>query len=210
MGLSGSREQDRWPSFDPPENVLVLAPEGVGDTADEACGALLMGDSPTEETIVLVCIGESPADRLAVLGRDDVDPPAAVTVISTDEGMGSIETSEDESVDAVESDTTVRTTVVSGPGGITGISHKLADVLSEWDEDVQGRLCFYSVTGLLAHADLSDAFRFLHLLTRHVSEVGGIAHFHMDSTAHDAETVGTLDGLFDTVMEYEDGNWTVR
>lgn len=210
MGLSGSSEQDRWPSFDPPENVLVLAPEGDGDTADEACGALLTGASPTEETVVLVCIGESPADRLAVIGRDGVDLPATVTVISTDEGMESADAPEGESADRVESDTTVRTTVVSGPGGITGISHKLADVLTEWDEDVQGRLCFYSITGLLAHAELSDAFRFLHLLTSHVSAVDGIAHFHMDPTAHDAETLGTLDGLFDTVMEYEDGNWIVR
>lgn len=207
MGVSGPREQDRWPSFEPPETVLLLAPSGAG-CADDACNALLSGGQTPPESVVLVSIGVTPEDRLAVLEREGLDRPAEVTVITTEEGKAP---SAREGGDGTQvgSDTTVRTTVVSGPGGVTGISHRLAQVISDWDEETHGRLCFHSITGLLEHAELPDAFRFLHLVTSHISSVGGIAHFHMDPTDHDEETLGTIEGLFDTVMEYEDGDWTL-
>lgn len=207
MGVSGPREQDRWPSFEAPENVLLLAASGTG-AADDACDALLSGGQTPPESVVLVSIGVAPAERLAVLGREGRHRPAEVTVITTEEGEVS---SEREGRDGLRmgSDTSVRTTVVSGPGGVTGISHRLAQVISDWDDDTHGRLCFHSITGLLEHAEVPDAFRFLHLVTSHISSVGGIAHFHMDPTDHDEETLGTIDGLFDTVVEYEEGDWTL-
>lgn len=208
MGLPGPAEGDLWSSFDPAENVLVVAPADEA-AADEACGVLMAGANPAEETLLLVSIGRAPDERLAVLGREGADPPREITVVTTGEDTRSADLTGDDTGPVFESDVDVRTTVVSGPGGVTGISHKIAEVISGWDDDVQGRLCFYSITGLLEHADLSDAFRFLHLLTRHVASVNGIAHFHIDPAAHDAQTLGTLDGLFDAVLVYEDGEWTL-
>lgn len=69
-------------------------------------------------------------------------------------------------------------------------------------------MCFHSITALLQYADLSCVFRFLHVLTRHVDTVDGVAHYHIDPTAHDAQTLATIETLFDTVIEYEDGDWT--
>jgi hypothetical protein len=78
------------------------------------------------------------------------------------------------------------------------------------DEDEHIVFCFDGVTSLLQYADLQRAFRFLHVVTGRVKTVGGVGHYHLDPEAHDTQTLATLKGLFDAVIEVEDdGTWTI-
>ena len=79
------------------------------------------------------------------------------------------------------------------------------------DENEHIAVCFNSITSLLQYADLQRGFRFLHVVTGRVKTVGGVGHFHIDPDAHDAQTLATLKGLFDAVVEVnDDGSWDVQ
>ena len=62
------------------------------------------------------------------------------------------------------------------------------------------RLCFDSVTPLVAGNDYRDVRRFLLGLTETVERVDGMAHYHLPAD-YDSETVETLEPLFDAVVE---------
>jgi hypothetical protein len=107
------------------------------------------------------------------------------------------------------------TTGVENPSDLTGIGIELSELLSQMeaagDEDEQIAVCYDSVTTLLQYADLQRVFRFLHVVTGRIKSVDGVGHFHLDPGAHDDQTLATLKGLFDAVVEVdEDGSWEIR
>lgn len=213
MVSADSDAQTAWPggvSPDPPANVLVLAP-AMEPAADEACVGLLSGGHPGAENVLLVTMLQSPDRRLDVLSRRGGDSPAEVAVVGVGDGMRSAAPARGGDRTAPVPDGRLRTAVVSEPSDLTGIGIKIGQGLSAWEGNGnETRVCFHSVTGLLQYADLRRVFRFLHVLTKRVEAVGGVAHFHMDPTAHDDQTLATVRSLFDTVVEYEDGAWTSR
>jgi len=193
---------------DPPANVLVLAPTMEG-AAEGVCADLLSGGDPATENVLLVTMLQSPDQRLDVLRRHDGDFPAKVAVVGVGDGMRSAASAHGGNETASVPGGSVRTAVVSEPSDLTGIGIKVGQALSAWEDDGnRTTVCFHSITSLLQYADLRRVFRFLHVITKRVSAADGIAHFHMDPTAHDSRTVATVRSLFDTVIEYEDGTWT--
>ena len=53
-------------------------------------------------------------------------------------------------------------------------------------------------------------FQFLHVFTSRVESVDGLGLYTIESTAHDAETLSTLDQLFDAAIELDlDGTATL-
>jgi hypothetical protein len=66
------------------------------------------------------------------------------------------------------------------------------------------RLCFDSVTPLVADHDYRDVRRFLLGLTETVERVDGMAHYHLPAD-YDSETVETVEPLFDAVVEVRHG-----
>jgi hypothetical protein len=62
------------------------------------------------------------------------------------------------------------------------------------------RLCFDSVTPLVADHEYRDVRRFLLGLTETVESVDGMAHYHLPAD-YESETVETLEPLFDAVVE---------
>jgi len=46
-------------------------------------------------------------------------------------------------------------------------------------------------------------FRFLHVFTSRVENVDGLGLYTIESTAHDPETLSTLDQLFDATIDVE-------
>jgi hypothetical protein len=62
-------------------------------------------------------------------------------------------------------------------------------------------VCFGSLTKLLQYVDLKTAFRFLHVMTRQVKQVGAVAHFHIAPDAHDEQTLATIQSLFDRIVD---------
>lgn len=77
------------------------------------------------------------------------------------------------------------------------------------------RVCFDSLTPLLSEYESEPIFRFLHLLTRRVRSVDGMAHYHLNTDRH-TRTVALLEPLFDAIIELclEDGalhqRWYLR
>ena len=58
---------------------------------------------------------------------------------------------------------------------------------------------------------LQRAFRFLHVVTGRVKTAGGVGHYHLDPEAHDRQTLATLKGLFDAVVNVdEDGELSIQ
>lgn len=62
------------------------------------------------------------------------------------------------------------------------------------------RLCFDSLTPLVARYDPETVFRFLHLVTGCVDRARGMGHYHLP-VGRNAETTRTFEPLFDAVVE---------
>ncbi|MFC7233861.1 DUF7504 family protein [Halosegnis marinus] len=101
----------------------------------------------------------------------------------------------------------VSTASVSSPGDLTGLGIKLSQCLSSWEGGAT-TVRFDSLTTLLQFADLKRVFRFVHVLTGRLDSADAVGYFHVDPGAHDDQTLATLRGLFDTVLEVgPDGEW---
>jgi hypothetical protein len=80
------------------------------------------------------------------------------------------------------------------------------EVIEEFDTGADGlspaelRLCFDSITPLVAEREGRDVRRFLLGLTETVERYDGMAHYHLPSE-YGSETVEELERLFDAVVE---------
>jgi hypothetical protein len=183
-------------------NVLLLAPS-LGRHGPDA-GLRLLTQSPPERTNVLaVSYVETPGEFVGRWEEAAGGSPARGGFVTVGEAEGTI----DDPAWAVRA--------VENPADLTGVGIELSELLSgiataaEDDEDIA--FCFNSITSLLQYADVQRAFRFLHVVTGRVKTVGGVGHYHLDPEAHDNQTMATLKGLFDAVVEVDaDGNWDVQ
>ena len=192
-------------------NVMLLAPP-LERAAGEACSRLLSVAAPASTDVLSVTFNRSPDDRLEAWRTLDGPHDAANLgfVVVGDQlrsaapGAGSAAPSPD-----LHGPTVV---TVSSPGDLTGIGIRLADLLERWgEEDHRLVLCFDSLTTFLQYADLRSVFTFLHVLAGRVTDAGGLAHYHLDPTAHDDATVHALLELVDAAVTLdEDGRWRVR
>lgn len=207
MVSTNSTRQSLPSNLDPPANVFVVAPE-LSTAADRACAELVAGASSDAESALLVSLHESPDRRLDVLRRHGAGLPGDISVVTAGGAMGSATAPKQTSDPALATDGDVRANVMTGPGTVGGIGRGINRTLASWAEgDVRGCLCFHSVSDLLEHVELRTAFRVLHVITAHVTDANAIAHFHVDPTRHDTQTLRTIDALFDTVIEFEHGAW---
>ncbi|UHQ98135.1 hypothetical protein HYG81_21390 (plasmid) [Natrinema zhouii] len=79
---------------------------------------------------------------------------------------------------------------------LTGLGTAVSGYLSHWDNETV-KVCFHSLTPLVQSVGFKLAFRFLHVLVGRVQNTKAIAYYHLDPTAHNAETVTSLQYLFD-------------
>lgn len=202
------------------ENTGVATPVSPGDsvlllsspmelTDADYCLAAENAVPPTESNVLAVTLNEAAEavaerwircegrlpDQLAVITVGDVNRSAA----ATDGGPGA----------SGPSGYDMSTAVVSSPGDLTGLGIKLSQCLSAWEgHDNDTVVRFNSLTTLLQFADLKRSFRFIHVLTGRISSAGAVGYFHLDPEAHDEQTLATLRGLFDIVLErQDDGTW---
>ncbi|WP_336000531.1 DUF7504 family protein [Halorientalis halophila] len=181
-------------------NILVLA-RSFPDGAAGVCIDLLGGDSRDPASVLAVTYTQSPGQWAADWERATGTTPADGTVISVGDW------GED---DATPSRWTIET--VDHAGDLTTLGITLSEFLEAEPSEGAGhkRLCFDSLTALLQFIDLKQAFQFLHVITGRVSSAGAVAHYHLDPEAHDEQTVATIRGLFDAVVEVDDrGDWAV-
>jgi hypothetical protein len=186
-------------------NALLLAP------ADEPACLEFATEFPAERTRVLGVVYEETAQEWVDkwVDRAGGAPPRGglVSVGQTDEDIKVGET--DGAVSQVWS---VRT--VADPADLTSVGIEVSELLSTLAETAGESdhivVCFDSVTALLRNATLEQAFRFFHVATGRVRSGGALGRYHLDPDAHDSQARATLEGLFDAVVEYDDGTWTVR
>ncbi|MFT4946268.1 MAG: hypothetical protein ACI8TL_000501 [Natronomonas sp.] len=183
-------------------NVLLLAPS-LGGQGNDICLDLLTQTAPSETNILAISYTDTPQEWVeSWLGHVGVSPIRGGVV-----SVGQAESEIDDPSWAVKT--------VENPSDLTGIGIELSELLSGMataaGDDEHIAVCFDSITSLLQYADLQRAFRFLHVVTGRVKTVGGIGHFHLDPDAHDPQTLATLKGLFDAVIEVDDdGSITIQ
>jgi hypothetical protein len=190
-----------------PANVLVLAPT-MEDASDEMCGDLMTCAPPGETALLAVSLLGTPDSVLdAWRGHSPAQLPARVGIVTCDDMTRSAASSAGNTTTLLNG--RVAVTSVNEPSDLTGLGIRMSQCLSNWKgEGNQVVVCFDSLTTLLQYVEVQRAFQFLHVLTKRIASIGGVAHFHMDPGAHDEQTVTTIRSLFDTVLTYEDGAWT--
>lgn len=184
-------------------NVLLLAP-ALNAWADEVCIDLLSLAPPSRERILWVSFTQSPTDRLdrwrAYAGGQT---PAAVGIVAVDDRRPSHP--ERPTGDLTLNGAPIDVEFVSSPGNLTSIGIEVVGFLDAWANSQEPiAVCVHSLTPLLQYVDLKQAYKFLHVFTGRVTAAEAVAHYHMDPTAHDDQTVNTIKSLFDTVVEIED------
>lgn len=179
------------------ETVFVLSP-ALGGGSDSLCGDLL-DQYPADETAVLfVSLTSSPSDRRAFMMDSIGEHPATDSIVYTGGLPGGEEA-------AVPDSTAVRR--VENPGNLTEFGVQITealDTLRSGPEQVV--VCFRSLSALLQYATPNQAFQFMQVLIDHFKQADATAHVHMNSDAHDTQTIATFTQLFDVVIEIdEDG-----
>ncbi|MFB6233485.1 MAG: hypothetical protein ABEH61_04425 [Haloarculaceae archaeon] len=183
-------------------NVLLLAPSlGAGGT--DACLHLLSQSPPERTNVLSIAYSESPDDFVDRWTAGTGGSPSRGGVV----GIGT----SDESV----GDSNWALRPVENPSDLTGVGIELSELLSRMangaPDDEEIVVCFNNLTTLLQYADLQRTFRFLHVVTGRVKSVDAFGHYHIDPDAHDRQTLATLKGLFDAVVQVdEDGSWSVQ
>ncbi|WP_225334351.1 RAD55 family ATPase [Halomicrobium urmianum] len=92
----------------------------------------------------------------------------------------------------------------SGPTDVRGIRQGLSELLDHFYRDHgidRTRIVVDSVTTLLLYSNLRRTYEIESSITSRVECIGGVGIHVAESTAHDEETLSTLRGLFDGVIE---------
>ena len=98
------------------------------------------------------------------------------------------------------------TKYTSSPRDLSEIGIKFSEFIQSLYTDQQrehNRVLVDSLSTLLLYSNLQTVFRFLHVFTSRVESVDGLGLYTVESTAHDAETLSTLDQLFDGTIDVD-------
>lgn len=186
------------------QNVL-LVPNPDADES-QSCLDLLHRDSPDNQFVLVVSYVDSPTEWAARWREHVGDLPAQLSFVSVyDATTGDSPTEADAGIPdsgMIEH--------VESPDDLTGLGIHITQCLSEWEgakweteSPTELVFCFDSITLLFQYIGEERGFRFLHEITRNVTNVGAHAHYHLTAGAHDRETVATLSELFDDVVRIE-------
>lgn len=97
---------------------------------------------------------------------------------------------------------------VAAPDNLTEYGVALTEILEDHDEPLYIRID--SLTALLQHVSLNDAFRFIHVLSSRVARENAVLEARIDPGAHDSQTLATMTQPFDVAIVGEEGNQRVR
>lgn len=191
---------------DPPANVLLEAPS-MSDATTSVCPHVERGG---DGNLLVVALSGDPDARLEAWRRAG-GLPGNVGVVTVDETRSTATTDRTSSVTCGPDGSVVSTATVGSADDLTGLGIRVGKCLAAWDgQAAPTHVCFDSITTLLQYVGPRKAFRFLHVVTRRIADVGGVAHFHFDPAAHDERTVATIESLFSDVYAYDAdaGTWT--
>ena len=185
-------------SVPPGTNILLSGPPLAGKRRP-AMETLAVGARRGEGTIIVSTRDSAARMREAIAPL--VEGETAVAVVDA------VTQHIDRSTDA---DATKH---ASSPRDMSDIGVKFSAFVQSFHTEQQrehNRVVVDSLTTLLLYSNLRTVFRFLHVFTSRVESVDGLGLYTVESTAHDAETLSTLDRLFDATMAVEaDGTATL-
>jgi KaiC/GvpD/RAD55 family RecA-like ATPase len=175
-------------------NILVTGPPLVGKRR-LALETLSVGTRDGEGTIIV-----STRDS-ATRVRADLGELVTDRLLST---VGIVD-AVTEHIGQTTSDTMTKYT--SSPRDMSAIGIKFSEFIQSFYTDQQrehNRISLDSVTTLLLYSNLQTVFRFLHVFTSRVENVDGLGLYTIESTAHDQETMNTLEQLFDARIDVDE------
>ncbi|MFB6296479.1 MAG: hypothetical protein ABEH66_06545 [Halobacteriales archaeon] len=176
--------------IEPGDTVFLLSP-AVGEGEQALCSDLLDPEGVDDTSVLFVTLTDTPTDRIGFWEAHVGERPDRVSVVHTG-GVG----------DDADDSTDVR--LVRNPGNLTQFGVQITEALDELrSADGPIVVCFRSLSALLQYAGPNQAFQFMQVLTDHFKQAGALAHVHMNSDAHDSQTIATFTQVFDAVIEVE-------
>lgn len=153
------------------------------------------------EAAILVTTNDSPEQVIAALrDRTGIEADHLGIVDATGDG-------EDEVIDGV----TVR--AVGSTGDLTGLSLAFAKQLQLLEERGLAdrvRVGLDSVSTLMMYAEVQTVFRFLHVFNSRLGSADLLGLFTLTPEMHDGKAVNTVRTLFDTEVQLEGGDVSLR
>lgn len=179
---------------DPGTNVLVTGPSGRG-ARDVALRLVMAGDADEEGVLLL----SADVDGRSLLDRAEA---VAGPIDRTRVGVVDCSGLDDEQERFDEHGETI-----DDPGDLMSIEMEfsvLYETLVERGLD-KVRFGVFSVSSLLAHADLQDVSRFVHMLTGRVIATEDLGVFVVDKSMQDDTTVDAIEQYCDGTIDVRDG-----
>jgi hypothetical protein len=193
-------------------NLLVVGPPS--ERARSAICRRLLGDSTAgdrrrlfvvtdgESSCVDRCDGPVTPETVRVVERTTPTRGATVAAVA---GGGSVTASTETTTEGAAR----REVSTDGLGTLAGVINEEILTFLEHTDDFEPselRLCFDSLTPLVAEHDATDVRRFLDVVTSRVRSCDGMAHYHLAADRRD-DAVRDLMPLFEAVVELrvEDG-----
>lgn len=200
----GSAPADLLDRIGGARNVLLDLP-ATAPAETAACSRLLPRVAPAHADVIQISYTRSPASCVDDWQAETPQIPDRHLVVAVGDRASPL-------TDPSELATEPTVETVSDPRDFTSLGVVLTDTLDRWDgSSNQVAVCFDSLTALLESADSQQVFRFLHVLTSQFAHADALAHYHIDSTAHESRTVNSLRPLFDAVVSREDdAEWRIH
>jgi len=182
-------------TMDPGSNLLIAGPPLTGKRR-LALRALETGAENGEGSIVVTT--RDSAERVT----EDV---RALFANPDDAHMGIVDCVTKHQGQSVEDSETVK--YASSPVDMTGIGIKFAEFVEEFYRDQgirQNRVVLDSLSTLLLYSNLQTVFQFMHVFTSRIDNADALGIHVIESTAHDEETMNTLQQLFDGIIHTDE------
>jgi len=187
-------EQFEGAAVTPGTNVLVTGPPLTGKR--QIARQILRHGLDGEEGAIVITTRDS-ADRvLSQFGvdRDHEERPIGVVDCVT-EHMGRSRTD------------TLTVKYASSPVDMTGIGIGFSSFIEYFYRELErerNRVMVDSLSTLLMYATLQTVFEFMHAITSRVDDVDALGVHVIESTAHDEQTLHTIEQLFDGTIEVDE------
>lgn len=181
-------------------NILLLAPSQV---EANVCTGLYRSEDPEDIRCITITYLDDAGDRSRRWRTNQGSLPTELVVVEAGGNRGTA--GKRESRDTVE--------VLREPADdLTWLGIHANEYLTRWfDLDDEIVLCLDSLSVMLQYVETERAYKFLHVLTSRVEQADALAHYHMDPSVHDDQTINLLKQLCDTAIEYdpETDEWSV-
>lgn len=180
-------------------SVLILSPT-FGEKEPAICSTLLdRGNSP-DTAALFVSFTDTPTELIEFWEANVGKVPGLIEFVLT--GKVNVSSAQEEST---------RIRIVRNPSNLTQVGVEITNALSDIRVEAENIvICFRSLSALLQYASPNQAFQFMTVLLNRFKEAGAAHHVHLNSAAHDQQTIVAFTQVFDVVIEIEeDGSHTI-